>query len=113
MRRLIALALLSVACVACGDSAADERQIRATLDASQRAWIAQDVTKACTLMTAPARRAEAPCTEREPQEAAVVLLVGKAPPITDIDVDGDTAEVHRETGDPTRMRKLDGRWLID
>ncbi|RKQ93661.1 hypothetical protein C8N24_3532 [Solirubrobacter pauli] len=96
----------------CG-SGEDEKQIRATLDASARAWQQQDYERACALLTEARRRDYSDVCDPSPNEA-VLTLFAKESPISDIDVDGDAAVVRREDDDDTtRMRKVDGRWLID
>jgi hypothetical protein len=50
-------------------------------------------------------------------EGSDVMLVdvipAEPPRMTDIRVDGDTAVASYSSGDRTRLRKVDGHWLID
>ena len=111
------LTLLAFAALGCGEGEA-KRQIRATLAAQERVWSKLDFPGTCTHLTEAARRASEWCAEDTSgatlgNEAIVTFRV-KTMKATRIDVDGDTAEVRRkDSGDTTRMRKVDGRWLID
>lgn len=103
------------ALVACG-SAGDEKAIRATLAAYEKALTAKDFKQTCKSLTGAAQETgfcipvgDDPALQNE----AIVTFMFKVPAITEIDVDGDRAEVRHERGEPTRMRKVDGRWLID
>lgn len=111
MRSASLAAGLALALVACGDDAA-EKQARATLERLDRAALERDYAGYCALHTEAARRELHFC---EPDDdTATIVLFTKEPPISDIDVDGDTAMARREgDSEPTRLRKVDGRWLID
>jgi len=114
---MIYLGALALAAMGCGNGEAEKR-IRATLAAQERAFTKLDFHGACAQMTEAARLASPWCAEDTSgatlgNEAIVTFRV-KTMKATRIDVDGDTAEVRRkDSGDTTRMRKVDGRWLID
>ena len=108
---MICLSALALTTVGCGNGEA-EKQIRATMDAANRAWMKQDFERGCALHTEAARRRMDICHPIEAQ--AVTSFSVKEPPISKIDVDGNTAVVRRQDGgESTRMRRVEGRWLID
>ena len=110
------LTVLAFAALGCGEGEA-KRQIRATLAARERAWTKLDFPGTCKHLTEAAQRASEWCAEdtsgatlgNEP----IVTSHFETPKVTDIDVDGDRATVRHEDGEPTRMLRVDGRWLID
>lgn len=114
MRRFTVLAFLTFAVAGCG-SADDERAIRATLEARNAALTTHQFERACELLTDAAQR-EWGCVLPDNTtlgNEAIVTFNFRTPRIADIDVDGDRAEVRYGSGEPTRMRKVGGRWLID
>lgn len=95
MKRIIAI--LAVAAFAgCGTSE-DEQQIRAVLDARERAV---EVTPEPTVADDPAFGVS----------EAVLVSISE---VEDIDVDGDTAKARYDDGYVQPLRKVDGRWIIE
>ncbi len=114
MRRMFLIIVASLTVAGCGDG--EKEQIRATLDADGEAWKRQDWAAACALRTEAGRRGLCP---DEPDadtvagsEAIITFVTTDAGP-PEIDVDGDRATVRYKSGSTTRLRKVDGRWLID
>lgn len=111
---IVVLAALAVA--GCGE----DDKIRATLDAEGRAWQRSDWDAACALRTEAARRDFCPPVGAQ----TTSTTLGNEPIVTfrfkersepEIEVDGDLATVRYESdGDSVRrLRKVDGKWLID
>jgi hypothetical protein len=129
MRRVIALASI-VFVAGCGASA--QQEVAAVIRATDAAWERGDVEDACSRMTKRAQQQyiEAgidpharTCTaayDSDPVQESTEMLVQtlvvteiEAPRITSIRVSGDRAVAIYSYGDPTRLRKIKGRWLID
>jgi hypothetical protein len=126
MRPLIALIVLAAVLAGCGSS--DEKQVRATIAAELRAQAKHDWNGVCDLRTAAGQRdflrtslrpnagscAEA-WTPAPSGNEPIVTLEFKAPTrrLTDVDVEDAVATARYDDGSLQRLRKIDGRWLID
>lgn len=130
MRRFIALGLL-VFLASCG--ASEQEKVAAVIRASDAAWERGDFDEGCSWLTERARRRyideginphartcsepyefEASGSDTSGDLAVVAEIVPLEPPrMTNIRVDGDTAVASYSNGDRTRLRKVNGRWLID
>lgn len=125
MRRLIVASLL-VLFAGCG--ASSQHEVAKVIRSSDAAWARGDVAAACSHMTDRARRAyvvagveicdEAHAFDTVKSKGNVVVqhlyVHDHEPPhMTGIRVDGDTAVASYSNGDPTTLRRLNGRWLID
>ncbi|WP_028063754.1 hypothetical protein [Solirubrobacter soli] len=110
----------------CGGN--DEKQIRATIADEGRAYANKDWDAVCAGRTAAGRReflktslrpdaktcAEAWTPDPTDNEPIVAItFIPSKERLTGIDVDGDTARARYSSGSVTRLRKVDGRWLID
>ena len=129
MRGFVVLGLL-VFLAGCG--ASDQEQVAAAIRASDAAWDRGDLDEGCSWMTERARRRymdqginphARTCSEAYEFDAveldtadslAYAEIVPLEPPrVTSIRVDGATAVASYSNGDRTRLRKVNGRWLID
>jgi hypothetical protein len=129
VRGFIVLGLL-VFLAGCG--ASEQEKVAAVIRASDAAWERGDLDEGCSWMTERARRRymdeginphARTCSEAyefdavEPDTAhdlAYAEIVPSEPPrMTDIRVDGATAVASYSNGERTRLRKINGRWLID
>jgi hypothetical protein len=130
VRGFIVLGLL-VFLAGCG--ASEEDKVEAVIRASDAAWERGDFDAGCSWMTERARRRymdeginpdarrcseayefDAVETDTVGDLAATAEVVASEPPrMTGIRVDGATAVASYSNGDRTRLRKVDGRWLID
>jgi hypothetical protein len=126
MRRLTIPVLLVVALAGCGGN--DEKRVRATIAAESRALAAEQWNAVCALRTAAGRREflrtslrpdAKTCAEAwtpAPEANEPILTVKLSPSkrrLTDVDVDGDVARARYSDGSVVRLRKVDGRWLVD
>ena len=114
----------------CGASA--QQEIAAVIRASDTAWERLDFDDGCSWMTERARQrymsdainpgartcgeayqhhAVEPDPDAAHSYAAAVPI--EPPRVTGIRVDGDIAVATYSNDDRTRLRKVDGRWLID
>ena len=120
MRRSSLIIFTALLLAGCGGN--DEKQVRATLDAYDRAFASGDRATACALMTEAAQRellrydpsgcgaASTPETgEFGVSEAEIIYEPGD---LQRVEIDGDTAQARYDRS-VTTLRKVDGRWLID
>ena len=129
MRGFIVLGLIA-SLAGCG--ASDQQKVAAAIRASDAAWDRGDLDEGCSWMTERARRRymasginshARTCSEAYEYEAvqadmafgvSEAELVSSEPPrMTGIRVNGDIAVASYSNGDRTRLRKVNGRWLID
>jgi hypothetical protein len=129
MRGFIVVGLL-VFLAGCG--ASEQEKVAAVIRASDAAWERGDLDEGCSWMTERARRrymdgginphartcSEAYKFDTVELDAAEVgayaeIVPSEPPRVTNIRVDGATAVASYSNGDRTRLRKVNGRWLID
>jgi hypothetical protein len=125
-KSVVALAACCLALSACGGGGSDEDQARAAATDFTRAFVDGDMDKACELMTGNAKR--------QIVQAGAALGGGDCPKIMkaarglmdkgeldeirhykvdSVTVKGDTATIKDNSGSPTRLRKVEGDWLVD
>ncbi len=131
MRGFIALGLLVLLA---GFGASEQERVAAVIRASDAAWERGDLDEGCSWMTERARRrymdeginphartcseayefdAVEPDTADDRAYTYAEVVPSEPPRMTDIRVDGATAVASYSNGDRTRLRKVNGRWLID
>jgi len=127
MRR--ALGIVCVVVLALGGcGAGDEEQIRGVMQDWKEAFLSGDGERACELMTGEARReiarsglgasgcAEAMRTARGYFDRGELAQLEEME-VRSVRVTGSTAEARSsldgDDGSPTRLRKVEGDWLID
>jgi hypothetical protein len=127
-KSVVAVAACCLALSACGGGGSDEDQARAAANDFVHAFAEGDMDKACELMTGNAKR--------QIVSAGAALGGGDCPKIMkaarglmdkgelqdvrnykikSVTVKGDTAVIkdNSSDGEPTRMRKVSGDWLVD
>ena len=110
MRKIGLIIFAALLLAGCGDG---EQQVRATLTADRKAGERQDWAAMCALRTEAARRELLFCTPPENESIATFLVGTDRDTDIDIDVDDAQATARYDDGSITRLRKVDGRWLID
>ena len=129
---LALLAGVSLAAAGCGgsDAKSDDEQIRDTVSAYASAFADGDGTKVCERLTERAQKEViaqgkalggnfTTCEQTIKQLTSVISGADKKAlrdiKVTKITVDGDTATLQAGAGNSatTRMRKVDGEWLVD
>jgi hypothetical protein len=124
--------LLAVVLASCG--ASEQQHVQQALRDYDRAWEREDYEDVCSRTTEAGRREWANLTrspdcvsgiralvrageEYEPPDSAGETIVLTLPAVEltteHIRVEGDTATTYTRLGAAERLRKIDGRWLMD
>jgi hypothetical protein len=121
MRRFVPLGLTMIALAGCG--ASEERQVRDTMDAANRAFLDGDGKKVCSLLTPETRDTvgefEGDCASaieraRSNVPANVMSKAFAKTHIRSVKITGRAAVVEYEGGlHNSTLRKMAGRWLIE
>jgi hypothetical protein len=93
------VAILSVAALAGCGTGEDEQQIRAFLDERERPVEVEGTPE--------------PTATGEPGFGVSEAILVEISEVEDVDVDGDTAEARYDDGYVQRLRKVEGRWIIE